>query len=364
MNNIQLEMTVLGELIMHSSLSDEILQMKDGYFDFPESKKLLNIMQSTYNAHSRVDTALILAATKKENMLDFTVACTQSAYSPGAYPAHKKELVDLSKRRTIIDAATEITKLAMDFDVSADEAQAKAESLMLSDNGVKSGISKLSDLVIEEVGQMEARASGKAEIAMPTGFFDFDNLNFGFRESELIVIGARPSVGKTAMALKLALNIAAKKYVPFFSLEMGKQQITQRLMSMMTNVPLSTIISGRGAPEILRVIDLSLKKKLLVDDQSSITVDEIASRCRRLKRKVDVGAVVIDYLQLMTGRGEIREREVANNTRALKRLAMDLKCPIILLSQLNRATESRAEKTPTLADLRESGAIEQDADVV
>ena len=364
MNNLNLEMTVLGEIIKFNDLADEVMLLKDNYFYFTESKKLLNIIQRTFNNHNMVDTALILTQAKAENLLDFAVKCTQNTVISQSYKAHKKELIDLCKRRTIIQATRDIADLALDLEITADEAQAKAESLILSENGIKGGISRLSDLVIEEKKQMELRRTGEKEIATPTGFTDFDKLNYGFRENELIVIGARPSVGKTALALKLALNIASSKYVPFFSLEMGKQQMAQRVMAIMTKTPLNAIISGNGSDGLNSIVDLSLKTKLLIDDQSSITVAEIASRCRRIKRKVDIGAIVIDYLQLMNGKGESREREVANNTRAIKMLAMDLKCPIILLSQLNRGITGRAEKMPTLSDLRESGAIEQDADVV
>ena len=367
LNNLLIEKAVLGGLLQFD-LSEELLNLSETDFYFKDSKELLEILQVTFSEHNKVDFTLASKRLQQADLLSFATQCVQSISVESQFSHYIKELKDLSERRRICEAANAIAKLAVNFDLTSDEVVGQAEAIMLDKNNTISSLGKLSELVIKEVEAIEKRASGEIEIAVPTGFPGYDKQNFGFRGSELVVIGARPSVGKTALAIRLACNIAKLKAVPFFSLEMNRHHITQRVLSSEGNIPLSEIITGKiselNLPRMASIIGESSKIKLQIDDKSGITVEEIAAKCRRIKRETDIGAVIIDYLQLMQGKGETREREVANNSRALKRLAMELNCPIVVLSQLNRAVESRKNKKPTLADLRESGAIEQDADVV
>lgn len=367
LNNLLIEKAVLGGLLQFD-LSEELLNLSETDFYFKDSKELLEILQVTFSEHNKVDFTLASKRLQQVDLLSFATQCVQSISVESQFPHYIKELKDLAERRRICEAANAIAKLAVNFDLTSDEVVGQAESIMLDKNNTISSLGKLSELVTKEVDAMEKRANGEMEIATPTGFAGYDRLNFGFRGSELVVIGARPSVGKTALAIRLACHIAKLKAVPFFSLEMNRHHITQRVLSSEGNIPLSEIITGKiselNLPRMASIIGESSKIKLQIDDKSGITVEEIAAKCRRIKRETDIGAVIIDYLQLMQGKGETREREVANNSRALKRLAMELNCPIVVLSQLNRAVESRKNKKPTLADLRESGAIEQDADVV
>lgn len=365
LTNIDVEMAILGGLLQFEDLADEISGFSESDFSFAESQKLYNIIKATFSAHNKVDIVLAGARLQEEKLLEFAGGCTGKILISSEFAHYKKEFLDLSKRRKLGNAANDIARLALNFDIEADEAVAKAESLLLSGE-TDTGSGTFLDLVVNEVKEIEKRKKGEVEIATPTGFLGYDKFNFGFRGSELIVIGAKTSVGKTALALEIGCNIAKNKPVIFFSLEMGRQQITQRIMSQQTNTPLSKIIKGAVNENDIKDLSQLFGKRinLTIDDNSGTSVDEIASKCRRLHRKNKLGAVVVDYLQLMQGKGETREREVANNSRALKRLAMELKCPVIALSQLNRSVDSRADKRPSISDLRESGAIEQDADII
>src|SRR5437763_1909778 len=207
----------------------------------------------------------------------------------------------------------------------------------------------------------------------PSGYRDLDRLTSGFQPGNLIIVAARPSMGKSALALCMAANIAVRQNIPvgMFTLEMSKSEVTQRLMCSEAKVESQRLRTGKLAPDdwprLTAACDKLAKAPIYVDDTGSVTMMEIRSKCRRLKsREPNLGLIVVDYLQLMTsgGTAENRVQEVSQISRALKILARDLDVPIIALSQLSRAVEQRHDKRPILSDLRESGSIEQDADLV
>lgn len=231
----------------------------------------------------------------------------------------------------------------------------------------------IKDVVLRSIDSIEAAAKNQGSVTgIATGFYDLDYKTAGLQPSDLILIAARPSMGKTALALNIAEYVALKSNVTtaVFSLEMSQDQLVKRILSMNSKVDSQAIRTGNlsnddwtSLMESARVIGNS---NLVIDDTSSISVSEMRSKCRKLKMEKNLGLIIIDYLQLMSGsrRSESRQQEISEISRSLKSLAREINVPVVALSQLSRAVESRPDKRPMLSDLRESGAIEQDADVV
>ena len=232
----------------------------------------------------------------------------------------------------------------------------------------------MQDIVLNVLDTIEENAKRGSKITgVPTGFIDLDEKLTGLHGSELILIAARPAMGKTAFALNIAQNAAMKSRIPcaIFSLEMSKEQLATRLIAMDSMVDSQAIRTGQLADDDWsELMDSTYKvgsSPMFIDDTPGITIAELRSKCRKLKQTQDIGLIIIDYLQLMSasaGRSESRQQEISEISRSLKKLARELNVPIIALSQLNRAVDSREDHKPVMSDLRESGAIEQDADVI
>ncbi|OPA76763.1 replicative DNA helicase [Paenibacillus selenitireducens] len=246
----------------------------------------------------------------------------------------------------------------------------------LSDQAApKQEFKRIKDVVIEVFDDMEHRYENRDSggvTGLPSGFTDLDVMTAGFQNSDLIIVAARPSVGKTAFALNVAQNVAVKikETVAIFSLEMGAKQLVQRMVSAEGDIDASKMRTGRfesndwvKASEAIGALGMS---NIVIDDSPTITVNDIRNKCRRLKREEGLGMIVIDYLQLIAsvGRGTNRQEEVSHISRILKQIARELEVPVIALSQLSRSVEQRQDKRPMMSDLRESGSIEQDADVI
>ena len=226
---------------------------------------------------------------------------------------------------------------------------------------------------MESLERIDAAAKANGKITgIPSGFIDLDYRMSGLQPSDLILIAARPSMGKTAFVLNIAQHIAVKKNVTaaIFSLEMSKVQLVNRMLSLESLVEAQQIRNGdlteNDWTSLIEAADSIAHSKLIIDDTPSISVGELRSKCRKYKLEHDLGIIIIDYLQLMTGskNSESRQQEVSDISRNLKAIARELNVPVIALSQLSRSVESREDKRPMLSDLRESGAIEQDADVL
>ena len=231
----------------------------------------------------------------------------------------------------------------------------------------------IKDVLIDTYARIEEISKNKGQIiGLATGFHDFDQKTSGLQPSDLILVAARPSMGKTSFVLNIAQYAALRNKVPvaIFSLEMAKEQLVQRMLSAEANVELQKIRTGDLTEEdwlkLVRAAGPLSQAPIFIDDSADMSVMEIRSKSRRLKMEQNLGLVVIDYLQLMSGRGraENRQQEISEISRSLKALARELKVPVIALSQLSRAPEARTQHRPMLSDLRESGAIEQDADLV
>lgn len=283
--------------------------------------------------------------------------------------------------RRVIDTTSEIQADAFegtdDTEAFLDEAERKIFSI--SDTKLTKSFASMNQILIENMHSIEEMSQTKSDvIGLSTGFRDFDNLTSGLRAGQLVILAARPAMGKTSLFISAANNIAqtSNKVVAIFSLEMSKEEIGFRFLSMMSRIDSKRLKIGRintadDWARLARAADQLSKSKIFIDDSGDLTVMDIRARCRRLvsmEKRIDL--IVVDYLQLMKGtkgaqRGDgSREREISEISRNLKNLAKELKVPIIALSQLNRGVESRPNKRPMLSDLRESGAIEQDADIV
>lgn len=302
---------------------------------------------------------------------------TQKVGSAAHVEYHSKIIAQKFVQRELIRAATEIQKKAYDesMDVTDLIDLAEGEIFKVSEGHVKRDVQKSKDILtktlqaIEEASKREGSFSG-----VPSGFTHLDRLTLGWQPSDLIIIAARPSMGKTAFVLSLARNVAVdfEKGVAFFSLEMSAEQLMMRLIVGESGLNSRDVRNGQLTPEQWKHLEASIKPlagaPLFIDDTPALSIYEFRSKARRLKTQYDIQLIIIDYLQLMTAsvdtRGN-REQEVAMISRSLKAIAKELNIPIIALSQLNRSVESRGgDKRPQLSDLRESGAIEQDADLV
>ncbi len=277
-------------------------------------------------------------------------------------------------RRQLIKAGNEIVQLGYqtenELPVILDQAEQKI--FAVTQERPQSGLVHISDSLVNAFEEIETRHQGVSLPGIPCGFYDLDAMTSGFQRSDLIIVAGRPSMGKTAFCLNLGYNVAAlyKLPVAIFSLEMSKEQLVQRLIASEAEIESGYLRSGRISQAqwepLSRAIGLLSDMPIFIDDTPNITVTEMRSQARRLQAEVgsDLGLIIIDYLQLMEGAGDNRVQELSRITRSIKGLARELSVPVIALSQLSRGVEARTNKRPMMSDLRESGSIEQDADLV
>lgn len=278
-----------------------------------------------------------------------------------------KDKSETRKLLFIMDTVKEKAYKNEDYDKVLESIESQIFNLSQNEN--KTSLTHIKDTLSELIEILNKRSETKGNITgIPTGFVDLDRILLGMQRKDLILLAARPSVGKTALAVNIALNAAQKKYkVAIFSLEMSKTQLAQRMLSSLSLVNLKNLISGdiTNWNDIFEASSIIAENDIYMDDTAGISITELRSKCRRLKAESGLDFIMIDYLQLMTseGRNENRQQEISTISRNLKALAKELDVPILALSQLSRDSEKAARK-PKLSDLRESGAIEQDADVV
>ena len=290
---------------------------------------------------------------------------------------HYAEIVrETATLRGLIRAGGEIARLGWERPGDATQLVDEAEQILfeLSQQRARSEFSHIEELLKESFERITALYESGAEVTgIPSGFRDLDHVTSGFQEGNLVIVAARPSMGKSALGLCIAANVAVRHGIPvaLFTLEMSKSEVTQRLMCSEAKVESQRLRTGKLAPEdwprLTAACDKLTRAPLYVDDTGSITMMEIRAKARRLKSKhPDLGLILVDYLQLMTSgsSAENRVQEVSQISRALKVLARDLNVPVVAMSQLSRAVEQRHDKRPILSDLRESGSLEQDADIV
>jgi len=375
------EQAVLGAVILESSCLEKVIDIltKPAYFFVHTHQVIYSAMTSMFAAGKIVDIVTLLDTLRKERDFDQTNGKTYliqlaencPSYSNVEIYAHMvRDKYDI---RQLITAAKEIIEESASGEeppsILIDSAEQKIFDIRRGKN--LQGLQRIDEVIIQTFDRLDALNSRENDALKPisSGIGDLDRIITGLNRSDLILIAARPGMGKTSFALNIArhTSIAAKKKVAFFSLEMTKEQLASRLLSTEAMVSGTSLRTGKiSEEEWIRLIaagDVLAKSELYLDDSPGITTQEIKGKLRRLR---DVDLVIVDYLQLMVAgrRIENRVQEISEITRNLKILAKDINVPVITLSQLSRASDQRAEHRPQLSDLRDSGAIEQDADIV
>jgi len=380
--SIEAEESLLsGILIDNNTLLDiiDIISPEDFYRS--AHQKIFSGIVELFSKNEPVDLVTLTNALKERGNLEEIGGATYLATLVDTVPLavnakHYAKIVhDKASLRRLIERANEIAKQCFEDRGNVDEIIDFAESSIfeISKNKHKQAFYPISEIIDGNIETLEERQGNKALVTgIPTGFTRLDNLISGLQKSELIILAARPSMGKTALALNIARNAAVDANVPvaIFSLEMSKEQLSMRLLCSEARIDSSRLRGGFFSMEDWRKLTdaagVLSDTSIFIDDTPDISGMEIRAKARRLKMEKDIGLVIIDYLQLMKGRmsAERRDLEISEISRSLKALAKELDVPVMALSQLNRMLEQRNDKQPRLSDLRESGALEQDADVV
>jgi replicative DNA helicase len=382
------ERSVLGAILLNNKAIFQVLETGLEARDFYREghQKIFEILVLLSERGEPLDLITITAALRDRNLYESVggsealTALLEDSFSISNVNYYAKIVREKALLRRVIEAAAEMAEEAFDGveDVEAYLDSAEQKIFSVSDTKASKSFTSMKDILVANMDSIERLShQSKAVTGLATGFNDFDKLTTGLHSGQLIIVAGRPAMGKTSLVLSAAQNasISGKAVVALFSLEMTADELGFRLLSGVARVDSKRLKVGRiGDREwqsLAQGADSLSKAKIFIDDSGDLTVMEMRAKCRRLmasEKKVDL--VVVDYLQLMKGskasqKGDgSREREISEISRNLKGLAKELKCPIIALSQLNRGVESRQDKRPMLSDLRESGAIEQDADMV
>src|SRR5580693_1446472 len=379
--NMEAERSILGAILLdNNAINAAIEKLKPEDFFHDHHRRIYQQMIALGETQQAIDLVTLTDQLHRSGELESSGGHAYIAQLMDGVPhvtnvEHYARIVkEKSLLRGLIHATNAIQQQALEAEDDADAILDRAESqiFQLAEDRVRSGLVGVRDVVRENFERIsKIFTEGKRITGLSTGYHQLDNLTSGFQPGELIILAARPSMGKTALALNVAENVAVRgnKPVAIFSLEMSKESLLLRLLSSDAQIDSHKFRTGHLSREDGGKIPVSLSRlaeaPLWIDDTGSATVVEMGAKLRRLKRDKGLSLVVVDYLQLVSGRGRFgnRNEEVSSITRGLKGLAKELKVPVLVLSQLTRAPE-REDREPRLADLRESGAIEQDADVV
>ena len=380
-SNIEAERSILGAILLDNAVCNqaiELLRREDFFLD--SHRRIFEKMTSLTERLMPIDLITLSDELRRAGEFEQIGGATYIASLIDGVPRtdtiepYAKLVKQKSMLRKLISASQQIVSLAFEEEDDADVIIDKAEHLIfeIAEDRVRQGFQYIGDVAHRRLEQIEQMA-GRPEMitGVPTGFTDFDRMTSGLQRQELVVVAARPSMGKTALALNMA-QYAAKNgnVVGIFSLEMSAEQLVSRLLCSEARVDAHRLRTGYlNREEWARLAD-ALRRlcetKVYIDDSAAVSVMEMRAKCRRLKAEHGLDMLIVDYLQLMAGRGRIesRQQEVSQISRDLKGLAKELDIPVVALSQLSRAPEQRSEHKPQLSDLRESGAIEQDSDLV
>lgn len=383
--NLDAESSLLGAILIDA---DAIVRVADiiGVQDFYDERhqRIFEAINKLYNKHSPIDILTLSNQLKEDGFLDIVGGASYltelTNYVPTA--AHVEQYAEIvsqkALRRRLIKASQEMVGMGYDETqtVQALIEEAEAQLFQVSQAHVKQDIASIEDILAESFERLDELHKDKGKIrGIPTGLKDVDNILAGLQRSDLIIIAARPSMGKTALTLNLAHNIATKAQQPvlIFALEMSKEQLVDRMLSMESGVDAWNIRTGNLSDNDFERIGQAMgtlsEAPIFIDDSPGITVSDLRTKARREQHKQQLGCIMVDYLQLMSGGSRFggdgnRVQEISEISRGLKAIARELNVPVVALSQLSRSVESRSPQIPQLADLRESGSIEQDADVV
>lgn len=381
---IELEEAVLGAIMIEKEAVLEVIDiLKPESFYKEEHQKIYDAIMDLASGNKAIDLLTVTEELRRKKLLDeiggpvYITHLTSRVASAAHIEFHARIVAQKYIQRELIRVSSEIQAKAFDESTDVDDLLdfSEAELFNIGQGNIKKESQKVNVLIKEALIQIE-EASKRADslIGIPSGFTRLDRLTNGWQNSDLVIVAARPSMGKTAFVLTMARNMSIEhnKSVAFFSLEMSSMQLVNRLIVSETELPSHRIRNGKLADFEWEQLDYKIKRLLdspiYIDDTPAISIFELRAKARRLKRQFNIDILIIDYLQLMTGTNDTkgnREQEVSNISRALKGIAKELDIPVIALSQLNRSVEIRSgTKRPQLSDLRESGAIEQDADMV
>ncbi len=382
-NDIEAEQAVLGSMLTDKdAVMNAVEKLKGDSFYRDDNKSIFEAIVNLYNKSEPIDLITVkdeltsMNAFEKIGGMEYLVSLPDKVPTTANVDKYINIVQEKAMLRNLIKTANEIIDLGYnpteDVEDIMDNAEKKIFDLIQNKN--KEGYSPIKDILIDSFSNLEELYNRKTRITgLPTGFADLDYQTAGLHGSDLILLAARPAMGKSAFALNIATNVAVKAKVPvaIFNLEMSKEQLVNRILCSEAMVDSNKVRTGKLEEDdwnkLASVVGPLSEAGIYIDDTPGISVMEIRTRCRKLKMEKDIGLVIIDYLQLVQGSNKkngSREQEIAEISRSLKILAKELNVPVIALSQLSRAVEQRPDHRPMLSDLRESGSIEQDADIV
>lgn len=390
--NIEAEQAVLGAMLIDKEAIAKVTEILTSDDFYREAHRVIfNAMMELYNKNEAVDMVTITEVLKRDNKLEdiggiaYITSLANVVLTAANVKYHADIVAEKSVLRQLVRVSTEIA--AMGYEANDDVGtlldNAESRILEISNRKKKADFTPINDVLMESVQSIEKLLNNKGGLTgLPTGFADLDKLTSGLQPSDFVILAARPSMGKTALALNIVQNVALRAHkkvggearsVAFFSLEMSKEQLVNRMLCAEAGIDSQRLRVGEMHDEdwthLWDACDVMSKAKIYIDDTAGITAMDMRSRARRLKAEHGLDLIVVDYLQLMQGSGKRnssndRQQEVSEISRSLKALARELNVPVLALSQLSRSVESRQVKRPMLSDLRESGSLEQDADIV
>lgn len=390
--NIEAEQAVLGAMLIDKEAiakATEVLSADDFYRE--AHRVIFSAMLELYNKNEAVDMVTVTEILKRDNKLEdiggiaYITSLANVVLTAANVKYHAEIVAEKSVLRQLVRVSTEIA--AMGYEANEDVGTlldtAESRILEISNRKKKNDFTAINDILMNSVQSIESLLQNKGGLTgLPAGFADLDKLTSGLHPSDFIILAARPSMGKTALALNIVQNVALRAHkviggeprsVAFFSLEMSKEQLVNRMLCAEAGIDSQRLRVGEMHDEdwthLWDACDTMSRAKIYIDDTAGITAMDMRSRARRLKAEHGLDLIVVDYLQLMQGSGKRnnsgdRQQEVSEISRSLKALARELDVPVLALSQLSRSVESRQVKRPMLSDLRESGSLEQDADIV
>lgn len=379
--DIEAEKAVIGAILLDNNAINTVVETLNEYDFYREAHRLIfKSMLSLHNSHEAIDLITVVNVLRKENKLDDVggiayITSLNNIATAANVKYHAEIVKEKSLRRKLISTSTNIIENAYDESTEITQELDNAEKNILNITAEQNTNDYfMANDMLEDV--LTGLCNSDNNNGIPTGYTDLDKLILGLHQSDFIILAARPSMGKTAFALNLVQNVtlhSKKPYVvAFFSLEMSKEQLLHRMLCAEAQIDSQALrtanLSDKDWEKLWKACDNMNKANIAIDDTPAITVLEMRSKARKIKNERGLDLIVVDYLQLMQGNkrssGDNRQQEVSEISRSLKALARELKVPVIALSQLSRGVESRQVKRPMLSDLRESGSLEQDADIV
>lgn len=380
--NLEAEMATLGAMLINEAAIAEVMEIVDEDFFYKEEHKVIfSTIVSLFNSRKKVDILTVSEDLSKKKLLEriggASYLTSLADFVPtSANVSHYARIVkEKGVLRFLISSATQIVAMAYKEDEEVSTVLDKAEKLIfeISDRRVEGGYIHIKEIIKDGIELIESLYHKKSHITgIPTGFHEFDVKTAGLQKGDLVIVAGRPSMGKSALATSVAEFAAVEEKIPiaFFSVEMSKEQLMQRFLCSQAKVDMHKLRTGFLAPSEWPILTSAAGKlseaPIYIDDTPAINVFELRAKARRLRAHYNIQLIVIDYLQMIRGmrKGDSRQQEISEISQALKALAKELNIPVLAVSQLSRAVESRTDHRPQLSDLRESGAIEQDADVV